>query len=229
MLVALVTGSSAAVHAQPPFELGGYGGWTSSKPLTYECVHLDTGGSCSSATSEPHYSKSGFTLGAYVRVPVHPVALVEANLLYAQKGEDGGPNGTQTTYHYLGLPLLAEFDPIRFSSHARVFALAGLSPALSVACTVKGPIFDNDTFMTVTYSGSCHDLPPPLDKREPKLFDLGLVVGAGVGWEVRGGTVELQARYTRGLVDTRDDNGDGKTINRAVFLILGFGMAIHHR
>jgi hypothetical protein len=55
--------------------------------------------------------------------------------------------------------------------------------------------------------------------------DLGVVVGAGVGWKFPFGTVEVQARYTRGLVDTRDDHG-GKTINRTLFLMAGFGIAL---
>jgi hypothetical protein len=220
--------ATSVAHAQPQVELGAYGGLTSSKPLTYVCIDLLLGDPCSPGTSTPHYSESGFALGAYLRVPVHPIALLEADLLYAQKGENGGPNGLQTTHHYVELPLLAQVDPLRTLSHARVFALAGVSPAIRVGCTTKGPIFDNDTQMVVDYSGSCEDLPPPLNRRVPKLFDFGVVVGAGVGWELPFGTVELQARYTRGLVDTRDDDG-GKTINRTFFVMAGFGMAVRHR
>ena len=219
---------SSLVHAQSPVEVGAYGGLTSSKPLTFGCIDLLLGDPCSPSTSMPHYSERGFTGGIYLRVPVHPVALLEADLLYAQKGTNGGPNGTHTTHHYVELPLLAEIDPVRSTSHARVFALAGLSPAIRVACTVTGPIFDNDLHMPVDYAGSCEDLPAPLDKREPRLFDLGLVIGAGVGWELPFGTVDVQARYTRGLVDTRDDEG-GKTVNRTLFLMAGFGIALGQR
>ena len=224
MLVAIVISTSVA-HAQPRFEVGAYGGLTSSKPLTFTCIDLLLGDPCSPGMSQPHYSERGFTLGAYLRLPIHPVALLEADVLYAQKGRSGGPNGTHTTYHYVELPLLAEVDPIRSTSDARVFALAGLSPAVRVGCTVSGPIFDNSTAMAVHYSGSCEDLPPPLNKREPKLFDLGLVVGAGVGWELPFGTLEIQGRFVRGLVDISDNDG-GKTINRSLFLIAGFGMAV---
>ncbi len=229
MLVAILIGSSVA-HAQGALELGAYGGFTSSKPLTYRCIDLLVGDPCSPGTSEPHEPEAGFAVGAYLRLPVHAVALLEADLLYAQKGENGGPNGTHTTEHYLELPLLVELDPIRAKSPARAFVLGGVSPAIRVGCTVTGPIFDNATHMAVNYSGSCEDLPAPLNRREPKLFDLGVVVGAGVGWKFPFGTVEIQARYTRGLVDTRDDDGD-KTINRTLVFMAGFGIALdrHHQ
>lgn len=224
VFVAIAFGSSVA-HAQPPLEVGAFGGPTSSKTLTYTCIDHLLGGPCSPATLEPHYRETGLSFGAYFRLPVHPVVLLEADVLYAQKGENGGPYGTDATFHYLELPLLAEIDPVRSWSRARVFGLAGLSPAIRVGCTADGTIFDNDAHMPVHYAGSCGDMPAPLNKREPKRFDLGLVVGAGVGWKFPFGTLEIQGRYAHGLIDTSDEYGD-KTINRSFFLVAGFGMAV---
>ncbi len=217
---------SSHLHAQAPVELGAYGGFTSSRPLTYTCVDLLLGDPCSPGTSEPHYSEAGFTLGAYVRFPLHSIVLAEADLLYSQKGENHGPNGTHTTHHYIELPLLAEIDPTRGKSPVRVFMLGGLSPAIRVGCTATGVIFDNDAHMAVDYSGSCEDLPAPLGERTPKRFDLGVVAGAGLGWKSPYGTLEVQVRYVRGLVDTTDDAT--KTINRAAFLMAGFGIDVGH-
>jgi hypothetical protein len=223
VLVAILI-DSAVAHAQAPVEVGAYGGVTSSKPLTYTCIYLLEGAPCSPGRSWPHYSERGFTGGAYLRFPAHRVVLLEADLLYAQKGTNGGPNGTHTTFHYLELPLLVQVDPIRAKSPGRMFALVGLSPAIRVGCTVTGPIFDNDAHGVVNSSDSCEDLPGPLNEREPKLFDVGLVLGVGIGRQLPFGTVELQARYTRGLIDSRDD--EGKTINRTFFVMFGFGVAV---
>ena len=217
VIVAGVPMASAA-----PFEVGGYGGATSSNPVTFSCVRalLAAEEPCSNAESNPHYDQAGIMLGAYFRLPLHPAALLEADLLYAQKGLNGGPNATARTDHYLELPLLAEIDLIHWASPARAFALAGLSPAIRVACTAVGTIFDNDLHMAVHYDGSCADLPPPIN-REPALFDLGFVVGAGIGWEFSFGTVEVQARFTRGLVTIEDGV---RTYNRTVFFMAGFGL-----
>jgi hypothetical protein len=100
----------------------------------------------------------------------------------------------------------------------------GLAPAVRVACTVEGPIFDNDAHMAVNYSGSCASLPVPLN-HEPHLFDLGLVLGAGAGWQLPLGTIELQARYTHGLIDTEGDGG-GKTINRTLYVLVGYSTSL---
>ncbi len=200
------------VHAQSPVEVGGYGGLTSSKTRTTDTAF----------SSEPHDSKRGLALGAYLRAPVHPGVLLEANLLYAQKGTHGGPNGTHTTHHYIELPLLARLDPLHAKPGPRFFAFGGLAPAIRVACTVRGPIFDNTTAMAVDYAGSCADLPGVLSEREPTVFDLSVVVGVGFGWERSFGTVELQARYDRGIIDTRD--GDSATTDsRAFFVMAGVG------
>jgi len=224
LLVGIGVGTATA-HAEPRVEVGGYGGWSSAKTLTYDCTQLlGTGdASCSDSISEPHNSEGGIALGAYVRYAVHPAVLLEADLLYAQKGEN---TGTHTTYHYIEAPLLARVDPVRPWSHARVFAYAGLAPAIRIACTTTGMIFDNDTHMPIDYSGSCQSLPVPLNDRVPSFFDLGLVIGAGFGYEISFGTIELQVRYTRGLIDTQDEGGE--TINRASYFLVGYGRFIGH-
>jgi hypothetical protein len=222
--VLLVLLASTSADAEPRLELGAYAGPTSAKTLdTYDCPPPTDPSDVCVVSGEPHYSEPGFAAGVSLRVPVHPAALVGVELAYAQKGINGGPNGTHRTYHYVEVPLLVHIDPFRAWSPVHVFAYSGLASSLRVGCTVNGPIFDNDIHMAVDYYGSCTALPPPLD-RVPRIFDLGLVVGAGLGLELPFGTVEVQGRYTHGLIDIEDDGG--KTINRARYLLLGFTRSI---
>lgn len=207
---ALVVFSAASAHADRAVELGGYAGYTTAKTRTTD----DRG------YSEPHYSEPGVAIGASLRHELRHGVLIVADLSYTQKGEYGGPNGTHRTYHYLEAPLRVQLDAGRASSSPiRLFIYAGLAPAVRVACTVNGPIFDNDLHMAVHYSGSCASLPVPLNV-QPNVFDLGLVVGVGGGWKFRFATIEVEARATQGLVDIEGDGGS-KTINRVFSVLVG--------
>jgi hypothetical protein len=211
MLVAQVP----AAHAEPRAEVGGYAGYTTAKTHT----SYDNGDS-----GEPHYAEPGITVGASVRYAVRRGVLVGADLSYTQKGINDGPSGTHTTYHYLEAPLLAELDAGRASSsRARLFAYAGLAPAVRVACTVNGPVSLDGSATAVDYYGACEDL--PFRTNIPNRLDLGLVIGVGLGWELPFATIDVQARATRGLVDTEGDGG-AKTINTVFAILLDVRRAI---
>jgi hypothetical protein len=216
---------ATTAHAEPRMELAGYVGWTSAKTRTYDCARpLITGAeSCAGSYSEPHYREPGIAVGGSLRYVLHRGILIVADLSYTQKGINGGPNGTHRTYHYIEAPLLAQVDAGRASSSAaRAFAFAGLAPAVRVGCTMNGPVSLDGSANAVDYYGSCEDL--PFKVSVPKVFDLGLVLGLGVGWEFPFATFDVQMRATQGLIDTQDDGG--KTINRVFSILVGVGRGI---
>ncbi len=172
--------------------------------------------------SNPHYDGHGAVLGGYLRYRVLPWLQVEAELTYAQKGYTDGLN---VTLHYIEAPLVVRFDPLPQSSPARVFVVGGVAPALLAACHASGPIFINDPPPhQEMYSGSCAVF-PYLDWT-PRPFDLGVVLGIGVGWQVDFGAFEIQAREERGVIDVDGWETSGKTVNQAMYVVAGFGRSL---
>ena len=158
-------------------------------------------------------------MGGYLRYRVLPMIQLEADLTYEQKGYN---DGVDITLHYVETPLLVRFDPLPPSSPARLFVVGGVAPAVLAACRASGLIFINDPPPhPEMYSGGCAFI-PNVDKT-PNRFDLSGVLGIGVGWELGFGTFDVQARVERGLIDVDGYESTGKTVNRATFVVGGFG------
>ncbi len=207
-------------HAGADVEVGSYlGGGSTSVFTTYSCPTSTTGEVCGTS-SEPHEGAKGITLGAFGRYAVIPAVMIEANVLYAQKGYDVEPT---VRVDYLEAPLLVRVDPLRGRSPARLFAFAGVAPAVRVGCSASGVAFDNAMHTSYAYSGSCDSAPTP---PTPSRFDLGGVLGGGVGWTFGFGTLELQARFARSLIDIGGRGGGGTTVNDAFYVLAGFGRTL---
>jgi hypothetical protein len=148
---------------------------------------------------------------------VIPAVMIEANLLYAWKGYNVDP---KVRFHYVEAPLLVRLDPFRGKPPVRLFAYAGVAPAVRVWCSASGVAFDNDTQSTYSYAGSCDDavFPPT-----PSRFDLGGVIGGGVGLD---GMFEIQARFVRSLIDIGGRGEGGKTVNDAFYVLVGVGKTL---
>jgi hypothetical protein len=163
----------------------------------------------------PHEGADGFSFAGFIRYAVLRPLSLEANVMYAQKGYDVSP---RVHVHYLELPILARLDVFPASAGATGFFYAGLAPAVRVACTDSGMAFDNDIHEAFSYAGWCEDAPL---SHTPSRFDLGRVLGGGIGWRFGFGVIEIQARQVRSLVDVGGQHGD-KTVNEATYFLLGF-------
>jgi len=170
--------------------------------------------------SQPHEGAHGVSLGAYIRYAVIPPVMIEANLLYVQKGYSVAP---KVRFHYVEAPLLVRVDPFRGRSPARLFAYGGVAPAVRVWCSASGVAFDNDTHSAYSYSGSCDDA---LFPRTPSRFDLGGVIGGGAGWDFQFGMLEIQGRIVRSLIDIGGRGEGGKTVNDSFYVLVGFGRTL---
>jgi hypothetical protein len=208
-------------QAQPRFEVGGFGGGTStSMHESIDCGPVSPPDVCPT-DAYPNEGAHGVAFGAYLRFAVIHAVQLEANLMYAQKGYDIAP---MVRMHYLELPVLVRIDPLRDRTPARLFAYTGLAPALSLGCHAEGLRFDNDTNMAVPYSDNCGTYAfYPL---APNRFDLSVVVGGGMGWQFPWGILELQARSVNGLIDNGTWGDGGHTVNTAFYVLAGFGRAL---
>ena len=205
--------------------IGGVAGATSATMIeTYDCPPqsnpVDVFCSPESAANQ---SRRGVALGGFARYALTRVLLIESDLVYAQKGY----NRTQPTFHvdYVEMPLLLRFDPVRQRSQVRLFVDAGLSPAVRVHCNNSGDVSVNG--MAQHYSVTCGDpygYNSPV--RPPGWFDLGAVVGAGIGVDLSAGIVEIEARYEQGIIDNGAWYAGGKTINKATFVLFSYGRTL---
>jgi hypothetical protein len=217
--VLLAFGTFAAARAEPRIEAGGYAGRTST--TIYQTLSCPSSGDrtvdCVTA-AQPHTGGHGLSLGGYIRIAVSRFALVEADVMYAQKGYGGDE---LVRMHYLELPILLRVDPFAFTRPVRLFGYAGLAPAIDLWCHEEGTRFDNDTRQAVPFSDACGSW--SFYPYAPRRFDLGGVVGGGVGVESPWGLIEFHARYVEGLIDNGAWGPGGKTVNKAVYLFAGFG------
>lgn len=220
-VAAAVASIVSSTYAQPRIEVGGYGGGTSTTMhQTFDCPPPSSLTDVCVTGGQPHEGAHGVSVGAYGRCRVLPGLLVEANLMYARKGYDVSP---RVRMHYLEAPIMARVDPFAGRSHARVFAYAGLAPALHLWCHASGTRFDNEIHDAVPYSDSCGYW--PFYPRAPNRIDLGGVIGGGIGWELSFGVIELHARYIEGLIGNEVWDG-GKTVNKAFYVFAGYGRTI---
>ena len=219
IVAASVAAAPSLAHAER-IEVGGYAGGTSTTMhQRFACDPPTSPDDVCVSSAAPHDGAHGVSLGGYVRYPVFRPLLVEADLTYAQKGY----GGSDVRMHYLEAPILVRVDPYGAWSHARAFGYGGLAPALHLGCHASGMRWDNDTNMAVPYSDPCGQW--PFYPRAPNRFDLGLVIGGGIGWESSFGVFELHARYIEGLLDNGTWDG-GTTVNRALYVFAGFGRAL---
>lgn len=221
-VVLLVVGTFGQAGAEPRVEVGGYGGRASTTIYqTFSCPSpVDRVNPCVTA-AEPHEGGHGLSIGAYIRYAPLRFLQVEADLMYAQKGYGGDE---LVRMHYLETPILLRVDPLTLTSPVRLFAYAGLAPAIQLWCHEEGTRFDNETQEAVPFSDACGSW--KFYPEAPKRFDIGGVIGGGIGFESPWGLIEFHARYIDGLIDNGAWGEGGKTVNKAFYLFAGFGHVI---
>jgi hypothetical protein len=221
----LVTGCAVAgaAHADG-LEVGGYAGVTRTRMYqTFDCPPPMGGDFDCVSGAFAHARRHGFALGAFARISVLPAMRLQVDVAYVQKGYEV----TQPTFHvdYLEAPLLVRFEPTAGHLPVRLFVVAGLAPAVRVRCRDFG-----DYFMVGRYSVACGDYSsftnPPDPIRAPDRFDLGGVLGGGIGVELGGSVIEVEFRYERSLIDIGAWGSNTK--NEGAYVLAGWGMRLGH-
>lgn len=159
-------------------------------------------------------NKAGFTIGGFVNVGLSPMFSIQPELLFSQKG-------TSMSGEVLGETV--EVD--QKSSYIEVPVLARLSlgaPGVPVRPVVfAGPSFGFLLSAKAESGDAEEDI-----KENMKSLDVGGVIGAGVEL----GNFTIDGRYTLGLTNINDAEGDdeGSIKNRAIMITVGlklpFGM-----
>lgn len=221
VLVAVVV--LAGTARADELEVGGtVGGLSSTMKQTYpDCGPQPPGDDCVESL-EAHARRRGIATGMFVRYPLVRALLVQAELVYVQKGFEV----TQPTFHvdYLELPLLLRIDPLRHQLPVRFAFAGGLAPALRVRCQNSGSFFMAGA--AVPYDEPCEDAPSVGRPMYPARFDLGVVVGASIAFDSTLGIFELEARGERGLIDNGAWGPGGRTAFEAFYVRLGYAHVV---
>lgn len=138
---------------------------------------------------------------------------VRAEMALAGKGYGPGDERSQTLVHssYLEFPLLAEVRLLRMGP-TRLQLSGGAAPAVLFSCRASGSILRTN---------GCRDRDPTTgDLRAGRpSYDLGWVIAPGIRLPVSHGTLLLEIRHTRGLLDLEPDEA-GRTLNRSTALVV---------
>jgi len=166
--------------------------------------------------------KLGLALGGFVTYKFSSRLSLMGQLLFVQKGfrysarDAFGPYDSKLTLSYLELPILARYT---FGSDTfRYFALAG--PAFSIKLSGK---------FSTEWEGETYE---STDMSHYKGMDLGLVLGAGLGYPLCSGWLLFDVRFTFGLLniyanlDPGAVGGDISISNTAILFMFSydFGM-----
>ncbi|HEV2130589.1 MAG TPA: porin family protein [Longimicrobiaceae bacterium] len=190
------------------------GGGNSSMLFFFGPCPPEVGRGCAES-AQPNQPRRGVAAGAFVRFGLRRGLSVQPELLYAQKGyEVTGP-----TLHlsYVELPFLFRADLRAPEARGlRPFLYGGPAPAVLVSCTVFG------TTVQGPYRDRCGEADATPTGTDPAAYDLGLVLGGGLGY----GRFALEVRHTRSLIDIGAWKGAEKSTNRALTVLLGYGVPV---
>jgi len=162
--------------------------------------------------------KLGLALGGFAAYKFNSRLSFMGQLLFVQKGfrysatDAFGPYDSKLTLSYLELPFLARYT---FGSDTfRYFALAG--PAFSIKLGGK---------FSTEWGGESYE---STDMSHYKGMDLGLVLGAGLGYPLCSGWLLFDVRFTFGLLNiyANPDSGaagdDTRISNTAILFMFSY-------
>ncbi|UCF96043.1 MAG: PorT family protein [Spirochaetaceae bacterium] len=175
----------------------------------------------------------GLNAGAYFAYYFSKYIAVQIETNFSQKGylidhydwtfdfyPFGGFVTTTWKFNYLELPVLLK---VGFPRNVSVYAVAGVSLAMFLSGTVEN-VYD-DSLAQIDFEffyNNPEDFESLMSSSGISVnsFDTGLVVGAGVDLLLRSFVVNLEIRYTFGLIDVTDEN---LFSNSAISFTGGFG------
>lgn len=164
---------------------------------------------------------------AYDLIGIGPLKLAP-EIYYAQKGADNfesrlaAGQAAEISLAYIEVPVLLRLA-LPFGGHRVQPYLAG------------GPVFgwQLDCRVTVSAGGAAEDCGQLLGGREGvedtlRSFEQGIMVGAGLSFEVVPGTggITLDARYARGLTRLSEEADGPEIQNSALSVLLGYRFAL---
>lgn len=159
--------------------------------------------------------KLGFLGGVFLDVPLGPTLALHPELLYMQKGaKTQYYDGDMTQkLNYIEIPLLVKF---KFS-----VPLSPVTPFIFAGPSVGFFLNGTNSFEEGILDGIENDI------ENVKTFDLGLSVGAGVGFKMGTGELNANLRYNLGLMNIDDTDGtDISMKNNYIALLIGYEFSL---
>ncbi len=146
-------------------------------------------------------SLTGMALGGFMTIPFSPMFAIQWEALYAQKGDEGEEGGIEleASLDYVEIPVLfvARFAP---DASARPFIYAGPAVAFNVGAEAEASGTDPDTGDEVSIEFELDD--------QIQAIDFGVAVGGGIEFPIGANALGIEVRYTHGLMDANDSDGD---------------------
>lgn len=146
-----------------------------------------------------HSQRIGLVGGLFVTVPATERFSFQIEGLYSEKGikieveESGFELDGNLRLRYLEVPVLGRADFGTAGSSPRFYAVAGAAPAFNVGAQFKAEALGEE---------ETEDISDDIES-----FDLGLVGGLGVEY----GNLNVEARYTHGLMSVAKDDDSVKS------------------
>ncbi len=160
--------------------------------------------------------RAGFVGGAFAAFGFAPDLAVQVEVLFSQKGakftgeetdELGDPLGAYESVvktNYLEVPVLLRGTLLRHSP-VRPMYYIGPTAGISLGGTVETDL-----------AGAADQ-----DLEDLKAVDLGLALGAGVGFDLGGRKLTAEFRYTTGFADIHDLAGNAESVNSVFSFLAG--------
>jgi hypothetical protein len=201
----------AGARAQA-LELGVWGGYARSNEFTTD-VSICNANGCAPTETNPSFERTAPVAGVMLRREMTAWLAVRAEMALAGKGYGPGDERSRARVHssYLEFPVLAEVRLLGVGP-ARLQLSGGLAPAVLLSCSSSG-----NSFIT----GGCRDREPGTGELHAprRSYDVGWVIAPGIRLPVSRGTLLLEIRHTRGLLDLQPDE-EGRTVNHSNAVIL---------
>jgi hypothetical protein len=156
------------------------------------------------STAEPADYRTGLALGGFVGIPVMPSVKIQPEALFMMKGDEGESGGVTGTYklNYIEVPVLAK---VGFMSQSPAHPTLFVGPSIAINTTAKAEV-----------SGGGLNAETDV-KDDTNTMDFGVVVGGGIDFTKIG----FDVRYTRGLTNVNNSDGDDTTVNNSVISVMG--------
>lgn len=167
-------------------------------------------------------SRTGFTFGAFLGLPLSSVVSLEPGLSYAQKGAKYSEDDFSVTLQldYVEIPFLLRFD-LPSSGSVGAHVRAGPVVSLETSCSVKA------SAPQASLSFDCDANELDEDAIETKSLDLGALVGGGLTLAVASRVdLLLDVSYDFGLTDINDSGSTNDVKNRALTVTVGVAFPI---
>jgi hypothetical protein len=188
-------------------------------------VGAKLGASFSTVSSDPETEDAkmltAFTGGAFLRIGMGGFS-VQPELMYVTKGlkfEDETEDAEfSLELSYLEVPVLFVL-PLATGARFAPYVYAGPAFALEIGCQVAVEAGG------ISGSVDCDDEAAEGEFERGK-FDIGAMVGAGVGLPAGPGSLLVEARYNFGLMNLAETDGDESFRHRSGAVLIGYSIPL---